>query len=353
MFLRFTSRIPPPRATIPTVDRLKPGKLTPDELSSLVFPRVGIRRADVLVRARLGFDSAVIAFGDESVVLSTDPITGAGARAGWLAIHVGCNDVAATGAQLVGALVTLLLAPATAKADAAQLMADADRAARELGIEIVGGHSEVTAGVERSIIVVTAIGRVARGQHLTPERVRTGDTILLTKSAGLEGTAVLATDYADALGSHLPAEQIRRAQELIGEISVVSEARAATAAGAAAMHDATEGGVLGALAELAQAAGLGFEVDLDQIPVRPETRAIAECFGIDPLALVSSGALLIATPTPAAVTAAVKAVNRPICTIGTLRRGPGLARRRGAEVPFHVPERDALWDALERGIAVP
>jgi hydrogenase expression/formation protein HypE len=328
---------------------MKPGKLTPAELATIVFPRHGARRADVLVRAGIGRDAAVVDFGAESAVLSTDPITGAGHNAGWLAVQIGCNDVATAGAEPVGVLITLLLAPETALEDAQRIMTDAHRAAEELGVEIIGGHSEVTAGLPRSIAVVTALGRVARGRHVSADGARPGDTILLTKWAGLEGTAILARDFATPLARLLPVSVLARAQALIEQISVVPEALAA-AAGASAMHDATEGGVLGALAELATASNVTLEVDLENVPVLSETRAVCSGFGIDPLGLVSSGALLIATPTPDAVIAAVESRGCPIARIGRAIAGPPAVRRASDGADVQPPARDALWDALDQGL---
>jgi hydrogenase expression/formation protein HypE len=327
---------------------MKPGKLSPAELATIVFPRHGTRRADVLVRAGIGRDAAIVDFGAESAVLSTDPITGAGNNAGWLAVQIGCNDVATAGAEPVGVLVTLLLAPETALEDAQRIMTDAHRAAEELRVEIIGGHSEITAGLPRSIAVVTALGRVARGRHVSADGARPGDTILLTKWAGLEGTAILARDYAAPLAQLLPVSVLERAQALIEQFSVVPEALAAASVGASAMHDATEGGVLGALAELAAASNLTLEIDLDNIPILPETRALCASFGIDPLGLVSSGALLIATPTPDAVIAAVERLGCPITRIGRAIAGPPVVRRTSDGSDVQPPARDALWDALDK-----
>jgi hydrogenase maturation factor len=328
---------------------MKPGKLTPRELESIVFPRLGLRRPEVLVRSGIGLDSAILDLGGDAVVLSSDPITGAGASAGWLAIHVGCNDVATSGARPIAALLTLLLAPARPLDDARAIMVDAEHAATSLGIEIVGGHSEIAPGLASSIAIVTAVGRVGRDRYLTPGGTRPGDTLLLSKAAAIEGTAILAADRASYLRERMPDDVIARARDFGLEISIVPEALAAAGAGATALHDATEGGILGALAELTIAAGgIGVEVDAEAIPVRPETRQICSAFGVDPLALVASGSLLIATPTPAAVVAAVGAFGCPITPIGQVVDGASRVFRRGTAVPLVAPERDALWDALAR-----
>jgi hydrogenase maturation factor len=326
---------------------MKPGKLTPRDLESIVFPRLGLRRPEVLVRSGIGLDSAVLDLGDDAVVLSSDPITGAGDNAGWLAIHVGCNDVATTGARPVAALLTLLLAPVHPLDDARAIMSDAERAASSLGIEIVGGHSEIAPGLARSIAIVTAVGRVGRDRYVTPGGTRPGDTLLLSKAAALEGTAILAADRASYLQGRVSDDVISRARDFGREISVVPEALAAAEAGASALHDATEGGILGALAELAIAAGsVGVEIDAEAIPLRPETKQVCSVFGVDPLALVASGALLIATPAPDEVVAAVGAIGCAITEIGRVVAGPSRIYRRGTAHPLVAPERDALWDAL-------
>jgi hydrogenase maturation factor len=328
---------------------MRPGKLTAEHLSRLILPRRGTPRPDVLVHAGLGYDAAVVDFGAEAAVLSTDPITGAGENSGWLAVQIGCNDVAATGAEPVGVLLTLLLAPPTAEGDARRIMEDAHRAAEELRIEIIGGHSEITAGLPRSIVVATVLGRVPRGRYVTPAGARPGDTLFLTKWAGLEGTAVLAADFAAPLERRLGPEVVREARRLLERISIVPEALAARAH-ATAMHDATEGGVLGALAELAAASGHGVDVDLDRVPILPTTEHIARAFQIDPLALVSSGALLVTSPEPAALRSAVARTGQPIAEIGRVVAGPSHARKGSREIPLQPPARDALWDALERGV---
>jgi hydrogenase expression/formation protein HypE len=326
------------------------GKLRPADLAAGIYPFCGVRRADVLLRAGIGQDAAAVAFGDEVAVLSTDPITGSGARAGWLAVHVGCNDVATAAATPVAVLIALLLAPGSARADATEIMRDANAAATELGIEIIGGHSEVTAGLPRSIVVATAVGRAPRSAYRTSAGARPGDRLYLTKAAGLEGTAILARDYGAALTERVGAEAVRRAQEFLSEISVVPEALVAAAAGATAMHDVTEGGVLGALAELAEASGCGVTVDLDAVPIRPETAAITSAFGIDPLALVSSGALLIAAPASARPADTLRAAGRTVTDLGQVVEGASELRRGGRRLPLRAPERDALWDAIEGGL---
>ena len=324
----------------------KAGKLPPSLLQHLVFPNLGLRRSDVLVHSALGEDSTVIDFGDQVAVLSTDPITGASKHQGWLGVHVACNALAAMGAEPVGVLVTLLLTDADPAGETARIMGEVHQAARELGIEVLGGHSEVTPGMPNTIISLTSVGKAPKASFVTSSGARPGDALVVSKAVGLEGTAILAADRADHLLPLVGREVVERAQGFIREISVVPEGLAAARAGASAMHDATEGGVLGAIYELCAASGLGVEVDVARMPVREETRRICAAFGIDPLRLVSSGALVIAAPDAAAVTGALAARGVAATVVGRFVEGERLLMTPDGRVPLAPPESDELWRAL-------
>jgi len=326
------------------------GKVPPDALRRLVYTHLGAPRADVLVRAAIGEDCASIAFGDEVAVLTTDPVTGAGRDLGWYAVFVATNDLAAAGAEPVALLLTVLLPPAGAADELERVMARAGDAAAALGIEIAGGHSEVTAGIDRTIAVVTAVGRARRDAVLRSGAAQPGDALVMTKGAGIEGTAILAADAEARLRPALGDALVARARELRHRISVLPEARAAARAGARAMHDVTEGGVLAAVHEMAAASGLGVTLDGDLVPVPEETAAMCAHFGADPLALIGSGALLIATPQPARVLEAVANAGVRAAAIGVFHPAgaPRVVRRAGRERALVPPARDELWRVLER-----
>lgn len=329
---------------------MRPGKLPADWLKRHAFSHLGLRRAEVLVHAGIGEDCAVIAFGDEVCVLTSDPITGAAQRIGWYAVHVGCNDLAACGARPVGVLVTLLGSERESEESLAAVMADVHAAAVELGIEVLGGHTEVTPNLPQPIVVVTALGRAPRSQYVTSAGARPGDALLLTKSAGLEGTAILATDLAPRLAGRVPADVLARARSFIARLSVVPEGLAAAAAGAHALHDATEGGVIGAVAELAAASAVGVELWAEAVPVADETRALCAALGVDPLCLISSGALLIAAEDGAALAGHLAGCSIPAATVGRVLRaeaGRWLVTPAG-RAPLAAPERDELWRVLEQ-----
>ncbi len=321
---------------------MKPGKVPPEILNDLIFPYLG-RRADVLVHAGVGQDSAVLDFGAWAVVLTCDPITGAQRHLGRLAVHVTCNDLATAGAIPVAVLLTVLLDTATPQTALATIMGEAGQAAAALGIEIVGGHTEVTPGIDRPLIVSAGIGRVRKEELVTSRGARPGDAVLLTKGAAIEGTAILATDLADRLRGRVDDAVLGQARALIDRISVVPDGLIAAGSGATAMHDVTEGGVLAGVWELAEAAGLGIEIREQAIPVLPETAAICSVLDVDPLALVGSGAMLIATRTPERTQEALVGNGIPTAVIGAMTErtrivvGPAGAR---ALVP---PARDELW----------
>ncbi|HEV2358240.1 MAG TPA: AIR synthase family protein [bacterium] len=322
------------------------GKVPPDMLDALVYRHLGTRRSDVLVHAAFGEDCAVVDFGPGLAAVTTDPITGAGADLGWYAVLIGTNDLAAAGADPVAVLLTVLLAPERAAEDLARVMRDAAAAAASLGVEIAGGHSEVVGGIARTIIIVTALGRVMRDRLLRSGAAEPGDAVVLTKAAAIEGTAILADARRPDLLPAVGEETLSRARALRERLSVLPEARAAAAAGAHAMHDVTEGGVLGAVYELAAASGLGVVLDADRVPVLSETRAVCDVLGVDPLALIGSGALLVATPDPDRTTAAITGVGVPATLIGTLAPGECRLRRAGREAPLTPPARDELWRVL-------
>ncbi len=323
------------------------GKVPPDLLDALVYPHLGVRRRDILVHAQFGEDCAVIDFGEEVAVLTTDPITGAQHDLGWYAVYVATNDLAACGAEPVALTLTILLAAGRPREDLARVMRDASDAAASLGVEIAGGHSEVTSGIDRTLIVATALGRAPKDRVVHSGGARIGDTLLLTKSAGLEGTAILAAEYAARLRPALGDDIMEQARGLRRQISVLPEGRAAAAAGVHAMHDVTEGGVLGAAYEMAAASGIGVLLDGDRVPVRPETAAVCGQLGADPLALIGSGALLIATPEAERVAAAVRRVGVAVTPTGVFVPEERRVRRDGRDGPLVPPPRDELWRILE------
>jgi hydrogenase expression/formation protein HypE len=325
---------------------VKAGKIAPEILKGLIFPYLGTR-ADVLVHAGIGQDSAVLDFGEWAVVLTCDPITGTQEHLGRLAVHVTCNDLVTTGAEPAALLLTVLLHEGATLETLSAIMRDAGAAASTLGVEIVGGHTEVTPGIDRTIVVVAGVGRIRKENLITPRGAKPGDAVLLTKGVAVEGTAILAADLAPALRGRVAEAVLTDARRLIDRISVVPDGLIAARYGATAMHDLTEGGVLAGAWELAEAAGIGIELWEDAVPVLPETAAICGALGANPLALIGSGAMLIATRTPQRTTEALEGNGIPVAEIGKMTDSGRTTRGASGVRELIPPERDELWRILE------
>ncbi|MDH7487413.1 MAG: AIR synthase family protein [Anaerolineae bacterium] len=297
----------------------------------------------LIVGPQAGEDAAVIDFGDRYLVAKTDPITFATDEIGWYAVHVNANDVAVMGACPRWFLATLLLPEGQAtKAMAETIVAQIDAACRSLGVALAGGHTEITYGLDRPLVIGTMLGEVAPERLVTTGGAQAGDAILLVKPVPIEGTAIIARERAADLAARgYDRALIARAQNFLHDpgISVVRAAlRAAELAPVHAMHDPTEGGVVTGLLELARAAGTGLWVDLDRIPVPPEAAALCGEYGLDPLGTIASGALLLTLPAAEAegLQAALAAEGLPSTIIGrVLEASAGLqAQRDGHPIPW-------------------
>jgi hydrogenase expression/formation protein HypE len=346
---------------------MKIGKLDNDLLQRIVLDKIGFKRPEVLTRAGVGEDCAVIDFGEYRCLLSTDPITASASRIGSLAVHISCNDVASNGVAPMALLLTVLLPPEITEAEIEEIMRQASDTAAGLGVEIVGGHTEVTDTVKRPVITSTAIGRsvapagavrvpggvpecdgglegadvghadVQRNVRVPGEvpecngglegagvdhadvqrnvrvpggvpecdgglegargkdapQVKPGDRILVTKTLALEGTGILASDHGEKLAAVLDSEELSTAKAMLESISVVREGVVAGQIGFSAMHDITEGGILGALWELCRLHGVGAQITCGDLPLHPVSVKICKYFGLNPLRLISSGSMLI------------------------------------------------------------
>lgn len=275
---------------------LKTGKLDSELLEKIVFDKITYRRPEVLTRPGIGEDCAVVDYGDWECVMSTDPITAAISEIGRLSIHISCNDIASNGVEPLGIMLAVMLPVGTTEEEIEEMMRQAGEASRELGVEIIGGHTEITPAVTKPVIVSTAIGRGSKGGSQSAGDIKPGDLIMLTKYAGLEGTGIIACDFEDQLSQVLTREEIQEAKELLSQVSVVKEGVVAGKIGTHGMHDVTEGGILGAVWELCKIAGTGAEVWLDQVPVKQVTKKICTHFDIDFLRLISSGCMVIMVP---------------------------------------------------------
>jgi hydrogenase expression/formation protein HypE len=326
---------------------LKPGKVTPDVMEKYIFPYLGFRRPEVLVPSKIGEDCSVIDFGEYVCIISTDPITGAGKDVGRLAVHISCNDLAANGAEPVGIMVTIMFPEGTTETHIKEVMEQIHEAALEINIEVLGGHTEITPVVSRTVISATSIGMALKNEYVTSSGAKPGDDVILTKKAGLEGTAIIASDFEDSLTGKMSAEEIEKAKGFIEFISVVAEGKIGAKNGATAMHDVTEGGVLGAAYEVALASDVGITLWEDKIPFYDETLKICKIMRLNPLGLISSGSMLITAPDGEKIIEALKKEGIEAAIIGKIiNKGYNIVDKEGNTSPFMPLERDELWKIL-------
>jgi hydrogenase expression/formation protein HypE len=328
------------------VNLLGPGKIPIDVLEKTVLRLRGKESKSIVTPPKAGLDFAAVKVGSKYMLVSADPITGVTKDIGEYAINVSANDVATSGNRPQFAETVVLLPEGSGRRSVGVVAAQLDAAAKRLGIAIVGGHTEVTPALERPIVMVTAFCFV--DDYVTSGDAREGDSIMMTKTAGLEGTAVLAgrRSLARAVGR----ETVRKASGFLSRISVVDEAVAAYGTRfVRAMHDCTEGGVAGAVYEMSLASGVGFALEEKAVPVAPETRSICNHLSLDPLKLIASGSILLSVKKgkEEEVRSALKGTR--VTRVGEfVRRKRVLIRSNGDEIPLDSAPEDELWRALRR-----
>jgi hydrogenase expression/formation protein HypE len=282
--------------------------------------------ARLLIGPQIGEDAAVIDAGDRYLVVATDPVTFVTDHIGRYAVHINANDVAVLGAHPLWFFVVMLLPESRTTPELAEaIMADVQAACEELDVALGGGHTEITKGLDRPILVGQMLGEVAPTRLVRKTRIAIGDQILLTQGVAIEGTAILAREKSQQLRGRVDANVLERGARFLIDpgISVVSAALTAADVGEAvhAMHDPTEGGLAMGLVELVAPVGLGLRVIRERIPVFPETDSICRALSLDPLKLIASGALLIAVAPDEvdAVLTVIQTIGIPVAVIGEVR----------------------------------
>jgi len=326
------------------------GKIPMGLLANLLERYAGVDPR-IVVGAKVGEDAAVIDMGDRYLVVKSDPITFVTEDLGYYAVNVNANDIATCGAIPRWFLATLLLPDQGVSEEMIEgIFRQIAMACQALNIALVGGHTEITYGLDRPIISGHMLGEVAKDSLVTTAGAKPGDIIILTKGICIEGTSIIARTKADDLRQRgYTPEEIKKARDFLFHpgISVVKDALTACQAGrVTSMHDPTEGGLATALHELAQAARVGIMIEADNIPIFPESAALCKEYSLDPLGTISSGALLITLPPPGAelVLTALARENIPAASIGriTAKRGEILLRHRDGASPLPIFERDEI-----------
>ena len=329
------------------------GKL-PGQLLARLIATYATSDPTVVVGPGLGGDAAAIDLGTTILVVKSDPITFASESPARYLIDVNANDLACLGATPRWMMVTALLPEGTTEERVESHFRELRDACLQRSISLVGGHTEVTFGIDRPILVGVLIGEVDGKRLLRPGGARPGDRLMLTSAIAIEGTALVARELGDRLRDAVDPVLVERAASLLSDpgISVAAEAIALLdAGGITALHDPTEGGLVTGVRELALAARCGATIDSDAVPIRPETAAIADALGLDPLGMLASGSLLAAVD-PGAVEHLVSisgSLGFRLTTIGEVTEQGFALRTNGVERELPVYDSDETTRVLSAG----
>ncbi len=280
--------------------QMKVGKL-PSHLLDRLLEKAPIKDTRVLLGPAIGEDAAVVDMGDDNVLIAkTDPITFATDNIGWYSVHINANDIAVTGGTPRWYLATLLVPEHFTSIEVDEIFNQIVSACRSLDVSLIGGHTEITYGLDRPVVVGAMLGEASKTDVTATSGARPGDSIVLTKGISIEGTAVLAREVSEVLIERGVAQAtLERAKNYLYSpgISVLKEAeKARSVAAINCMHDPTEGGLATGLQEIAKAANVGIRMEKDKIPILPECQEMCDALGINPLGLLASGALVLTTP---------------------------------------------------------
>lgn len=275
------------------------GKISESVLKRSVLKRMKRRREDVILGAGVGEDTAAIATeSDDAILFTTDPVTATTHDMGTYGVHIAANNLLAGGARPVGVLCTILLPPNAREIMIKRMMDEVESCCRELDMQILGGHTEVTAAVNQPVLTISGVGKCKKSEVVSIKKFSSGDSLVMTKWAGAQGAAILAKDHVEELTTRYSRSFLEQAKQSSEELSIEREVEIAKRVGVTGMHDVAQGGIYGALWDVASAAGVGFEVDLAKIPIKQETVEICEFFDRNPYQLMSAGCLLLGTRKP-------------------------------------------------------
>ncbi len=330
-----------------------PGKIPSETLKSRVFKHLGTDHPSIILGPALGQDASLIRIGNRIIVASTDPITGSVEDIGWLAVHVNANDIATFGVEPKWFLNSIMLPTGSTEEDLEKIMIQIDEAARSLDITVAGGHTEITDDIQKPIIAGFMLGETKEGNYVTSEGAQPGNSIIMTKSIAIEGTAILASEGREILEPIIGNELLKEALSLRNQISVVQDGLTAFRTGfVTAMHDPTEGGIANGIHEICDASKVGCTIIQERLSIRDSTIAICDYLEIDFLQLISSGTMLItceAKHTQEVIDELSKA-KIEASKIGTIEKDftKRLLQRDGLSSELVRPTTDALWNGLKR-----
>lgn len=301
---------------------MRQGKISENVLKRSVLKKIKTHRDEVVSGAGIGRDCAILAFPEgEQIALSVTPVTAPITDLSGYAIPMALNNVAVSGAEPIGVMLGIMLPEGIEETQIQQLMEQAEEVCRTCHVEIVGGHTEVTAAVDAPIMTVTGVGKKEAARAGYPQGIRANQDIVVSKWIGLEGTARLAKEHKEELCTRYPVRMIEEAAAYDKYLSIIPEAATAMKSGVCGMHDVSRGGIFGALWEMASGAGVGLEIDLKKLPVKQETIEICEFFELNPYELLSGGCLIMATEDGSGLVTALAREEIPAVIVGRTTEG--------------------------------
>ncbi|MEG2202268.1 MAG: AIR synthase family protein [Christensenellaceae bacterium] len=328
---------------------LKQGKLTNTQLEELVLNKIINKNEETVVGAGIGEDCCAVKIKGGMCVVSTDPITASNEQTGELAIYINANDIAAAGAIPIAALVTLLIPPSAQDDDIKKVSDQLTSTASNMNIDIIGGHTEITDSVNRIIVSVAMIGKpVIENKMFKTSDMRIGEDILMTKYAGIEGTTIIANDFLSELKNQFHALDYVQLEEIRKSLSVVKDGAAAAKLDVSAMHDITEGGVIGAICEMCEASHTGADIDFSKVPVMDVTKKICKYYDLDVYGLISSGSMIITTSDGEAVVHELSAQGIKATMIGKVTKKGVFDVSNNKRKAVSAYQSDELYKVIEK-----
>lgn len=340
----------------------KIGKIDLDMFEKFVMERLGRDNKKVIVPPQTGVDASVIDIGNNKVlVIAEDPIFPTPGESldtfGWYIVHIGASDIAVMGVKPEYMTYSLLMPPDTKDEDFRAIVDSIHKTAKELDISIVGGHTGYYPAVNTPIIGgITVFSIADKDDYVTPKGAKIGDRVILTKGPAIEATGLLALVYEEELLKKLTSRVVERAKDYLKEMTVVKDALVAkSCGGVTAMHDATEGGVIGGLFEMVSASDVGMVVDERRFVYPKEVKLVMEFLDIDPVEAISEGTLIITASLDKAddIVKALAKEDIPSSIIGEVlprENGRIIIRLDETEEPLRIPKQDPFWPAFFKGL---
>jgi len=324
---------------------MKDGKLTNEILEKILFNKIKVKNKEVIVGAGIGKDTSTLDFKNDLFIISTDPITGSKNGIGRLCVNISCNDIATSMARPIGIMVTMLIPSYANLYDVEEIIDDILKTCEENQVDLIGGHTEVTSSVNKFILSGVCIGRKEKKEQILP---KAGDKIVMSKYAGLEGSAIIALDIEDEAKKVLSQDELYKTKNLIKNTSVIKEGLIAKNHNVSLLHDATEGGIFGGVWEMAKNANLGAIINIEDIAILNETKKLSKHFDINPYKLISSGVMLFITEDDKSLIDSLKKENINACTIGHLTEEKEIyVLEKGEKAVLNSPKQDELYKVIK------